>query len=979
MSETFDPKTGELVSIEDPLAAAEALRTGKTQLPADRPVQVRKDDGTIEDIDPQEDRDFLRDLVRGEAPGYRLATSREVEMWDADQRTGEAFFQEFARSLTFGASDEIQARLSDDPLETRQDLQTVREANPNATLAGGLVGDVGSALASGGTSLAAKGAAKVVPRLAGGAKRLLGRAPMGLATQAAEKGGQIAGRAVTKALGGSTAAQIAGGATKLAAEGAIDAATFTLRELNTQQILTQEDVSGEEAIAALGHNALYGVGGMLALGGGAKALGAGGRAVGRGVARAGEKAAELVPKQARETLQDIYNKVTGKQLAPGRADDAMRAIARQEKAQKVVSQNASAARKLYGDDVAESVQLISSNPEMRKAALDPDGFRSAAQKRARKAATEFDSAIAESTNRLVMEGKSDIWRRTINKDITDDAVVQAEQLLLRGDDVLEAMSGLERGAYRKGTGAKNMERVLQNFQEQVGIRRALIQDGSDAVESSRVVMEQLDSFKRQVYTAAESAYLTGRSEAGDTLQSLADETRELLERSDLWGEAADAQREINEKWHERIAASKAYTLRSMTGDAGVTSPLNRMRQAQEVKKEFISKLFDEAQDLDPVTREHYLRYLQKSQETAEVAAKYGFEGAEQALPKMQAARAELDDALRQADVLAETKSRLANADRKISENFDNVSLISSSSTILAGTALGGASGGLAGAGLANFLARGRARLKDPIRHAARAIDAAESGVERRGLLQELGEWAHPQVVRALSAVRKTREVVNRTGESLVSGVRRAGPIAIVNITSERFTERAQRVYDDTDADGLEDFAQTGEYAQRMTEAFGRGRQFLRDKLPPQCLPDAFSGGRVKDAGEYERWRFMQYVEAVENPLGVLDQLSQGEDSSLGMEALREVYPDLVNNLQSSVVEKLQSRKKPVDYETRLRLEQIFPELRQSVAPGPPVQAAPERMAASQPPPEPGLPVQAPDSNDKISLNTERLRTRMQQA
>ena len=76
--------------------------------------------------------------------------------------------------------------------------------------------------------------------------------------------------------------------------------------------------------------------------------------------------------------------------------------------------------------------------------------------------------------------------------------------------------------------------------------------------------------------------------------------------------------------------------------------------------------------------------------------------------------------------------------------------------------------------------------------------------------------------------------------------------------------------------------------------------------------------RTYQPSEQEMYKFKKYLEAVQNPLVVMQHLKRGQISREGVEAISFVYPELYVEMQGNVFKQL-DKKVEVDYEQRLQL------------------------------------------------------------
>lgn len=270
-------------------------------------VNVVGEDGTIAELDPSKPElaQFLADTVAGRT-AFRLATGPEVDDIAAEEEFGDrpiaAVVAGAARGLSLGISDLVAAESP----AARRTLQGLRERNPGASLAGEVAGAVAPAFATGGTSLAARGAAA---------------APASLVA----RGSLALEQGVTRALGRTAAegfgARVAQRATAEAAAGAFEGAAFGVGEVISENALSDRDLTAEALLAGAADGALLGTLGGAAIGGG---LGAAGSLFGRTRAlTSGPRGAAT--REGRRALQDLHLRATGQPLADDAADAMVRA------------------------------------------------------------------------------------------------------------------------------------------------------------------------------------------------------------------------------------------------------------------------------------------------------------------------------------------------------------------------------------------------------------------------------------------------------------------------------------------------------------------------------------------------------------------------------------------------------------------------------------------------------------------------------
>lgn len=98
--------------------------------------------------------------------------------------------------------------------------------------------------------------------------------------------------------------------------------------------------------------------------------------------------------------------------------------------------------------------------------------------------------------------------------------------------------------------------------------------------------------------------------------------------------------------------------------------------------------------------------------------------------------------------------------------------------------------------------------------------------------------------------------------------------------------------------------------------------FLQQKIPVSFASKGALSEVLKKAytpSTLEMAKFERYLQAIENPLSVLDDLEKGKVSRESIEAIQAVYPKLYEKIQIEVMEKIQDAPDAIDYKKRLQL------------------------------------------------------------
>ena len=105
--------------------------------------------------------------------------------------------------------------------------------------------------------------------------------------------------------------------------------------------------------------------------------------------------------------------------------------------------------------------------------------------------------------------------------------------------------------------------------------------------------------------------------------------------------------------------------------------------------------------------------------------------------------------------------------------------------------------------------------------------------------------------------------------------------------------------------------------------------FLSSKLPVPARNSSMKLNPMLEINEKpiiskpELNKFMKYVDAVEDPIGVIDDLASGKVSNESIETLKTVYPLIFEQLKNSIIEKVALSKEPIPFDKRILMGLIF--------------------------------------------------------
>lgn len=111
-------------------------------------------------------------------------------------------------------------------------------------------------------------------------------------------------------------------------------------------------------------------------------------------------------------------------------------------------------------------------------------------------------------------------------------------------------------------------------------------------------------------------------------------------------------------------------------------------------------------------------------------------------------------------------------------------------------------------------------------------------------------------------------------------------------------------------------------AEAMSQRLAAAVAFLSSKLPRDPSPGTSLFARSWEPSSLEIAKFERYLQAVENPMSVLEDLESGTLTREGVETLESVYPDLYQRIQEQASE-LVAENPEMSYEKRLQLGSLL--------------------------------------------------------
>lgn len=873
MPEVFDFAQNHVVSIPDEAVAA-AVGSGQFGLHKSEEVPVIAPDGQRGTVSADKAGEAFRS-------GYQFETEAQRQEHAKEQQYGQglaplqAGVEGAARGATFGLSDLL---LSKSGLVDREGMAERQKRNPAAALTGELAS---AALLNPLGSLGI--GAKVAGRLGAGvdtAARVAGVAPKAVSAI----GGALEG------LGAKAAGALVGGEGSLAARAtgkalglAVESEAYNISHNLSEAALGDKDITAERLLANSGQ---------------ALAVGAG---LGFGMpvaAAAGQALAEKAKTSIDRTMGLLRDKVL-----PSAANAIVEPVAS-------MSAAASGAAKADVADVL-SKPFTTEGAAMRKDLLE--GMTPEARD---KIAREFMGSLDETfkaTKQATRQAFDTARPQEVERLLADvpiqGAAAKAEELLGAAKGAIAEMRAQPDVFTQRGLIAK-LETSVNGFEGR------LVNDG---VGSTSELFNLADDFKRTIDKQTAKWGKNIPAEAIDTVdkvRGVRDMVKGFLEDPEAFGEAATRQQQFNGAFNAQRNAEKEML--RLFGDKAVSPSGASYRKLSSVKIDtYLRQVGSGRGDIRDEALQNWLQTSKAlTEQIAESHAKAGIDTFDKA-----GLQSLLDKSIK-ARGTAEQQFSDLNKLRAL----DPFGQFGTSQIVLGGLP------GIAKAmvdqikspsGLVKTLSAAEGAVLGTSKRIGQAVDAFTSVAKKGAAAVPARELAAPLIVhelgKAFGVIDPKRRRAEGPGDKKAEAFDRAmhGLSAMVSNPGDA-------------AGKLEGgLAHLAEHAPETRNAVVAKQlsaaQFLYDKAPKNpaaemSLNPLIEAWRPSDA-EIAKWE--RYAAAVQDPLGVLDEVESGTVSNEAIEALRAVYPNLYNEIQQTFAGKLGELQKQLPYQKRLTLSALF--------------------------------------------------------
>jgi hypothetical protein len=639
-----------------------------------------------------------------------------------------------------------------------------------------------------------------------------------------------------------------------------------------------------------------GVGGLIggALGGAIDGLLVGGGELGRRLLRSRSSASTT-----REATGAVVERALGREPAPGVVDAVLERVGRAGTAGLDDEGRAFVQRALRPGE--EGRQL--------RAAIDAgDSIVDDVTREARRQLDDLDQ-LTRATEDF---SKGELKRGQVRRLVRDDAIDLVAEEGAGQFASLRALAQQIEGdtAIAGGKGfARRMTGAIDEYEAQFA--RAVEQGGADGAADALIA---LDRMKRRLGTYVESVTRSPDLRiVAQEFEGAYEQLRVALEREDLFGGAAAAQREINAAWSPLIKRRRVFdrTFRTETGEADgfrslrgadsakINSWLQNTGTARASSQDDLFSAFveEQSQFLQSVARHYDL--------PDDVVGAIG--AAQRVTSELQETLGRVRTSVAARNQLREVSSQLADRD----------GLLGGILSPITGGLVGGAPGAVVGAALS------------AVRRPDQIIRMMAS-LERMGLTFEARQGA------AISAFVKS---VSRTGSragSATRALRNAGAVLSGQQVAERYNRAVETLTAVGDPQALLDRLQTTtarigdrapEHAAHLTATVARATTFLASRIPPGAMqPPTVGAPALTPADlvpEEEQREFLRIAAVVDDPLTVLDDAAAGTLTREQVEALWAVYPAMAQSMTVAVTESIADRSEPLPYEGRVSVSLLL--------------------------------------------------------
>lgn len=774
-----------------------------------------------------------------------------------------------ARGATFSTSDLLLTKgFGVDP----EYLRKIDEANPATSMMGELGTIAAGALLSGGASTGGLlRSALAGPRAAARAGLKLEKGARKLMTPLAEKGlfGRAAQRAISTGAGSS-----------------IESALYTGSQMISEAALGNPSEVADNLISEIGYGTLLGFG----IGG---ALGAGFTAaseLGKGVGRMSRKTAD--------SMVDMWERQTGNRALPGLKDLAYKAWSKT--AGIVTGKGDELAQ--FGTKEARRIGTQNLDDLTNSLAREGSDLENVIIK-------DFDT-ISDFTQEL----KPSQIQRLVKPGMDDQVIEMSDSVITKLKKQLAEMKDAGVGAYGDQAFIRKLMKNIDN--RDFNVDMAAARKGENV---SATIHNVLDNLKRDIGKQAKKLGNRAKDSADmatfDAYRNMYEDLRKSLELEDLFGNAAKAQKTLNEGWTQFLE-SQGYRAKNRLQRVAGGEAFERVFKADPGGfKSFFKNIGNADNDMD---MDYWLKHWDDRANVARSHAKaYGW--TKSSHPKQMAAIERIESKTKELRKLYDRASKevgLINQLKSL-EEASRASGFAAEVGGLGGFLLGGAPGAAAGFALGSVMNPGRIvrQLATIDRIASKSKGSVRSSIssfarkasKRKGKPSKVKRLVAPTSVGALSrhtGIKDQQEAFTKTVDELTKIA--SDP----NYAADKLESSVASIQN-----------VAPQLATQVQLKARRAISYLTHKMPKNPgRPTVFKSPWKPTPSQIDKME--RIVQVFDNPMSVLKDLENGTLSAESVEALGILYPEMYKQIVYQLTENM-DKLQDLPYKERMQLSIMF--------------------------------------------------------
>jgi len=507
----------------------------------------------------------------------------------------------------------------------------------------------------------------------------------------------------------------------------------------------------------------------------------------------------------------------------------------------------------------------------------------------------------------------------------DSAAARLEAFKKTGEarDLIRMMRE-NRGTYQSATQIEQLERAVKDFEKRIGVvqRRTRVPGVQtppgigvvervldDTTPTAAEVFAAIDRFKKDLAPIGKLGVSASATEeaAVREVNKLGESVMSMLENGTLFGDAAAAQ----QRWNKLYARLKGATKKMLNKDLGRKEGYVAGHEEWVIDPKDVQELFEKLGEPGNELRKRDVQdWLDAASEVAGALA-----DDKELQRRLAATYGDVKGMARLSKAMADLKRIRGNTE------LASVAMGNWSAKAAVGGALGLAAGGpmgaIVGAAIGPNLVRGAIHVVD------RALEQRTQLIRRYSRVmagtQKLpaGRVSVPTTLKILERSYFSSEQRERPKNKEAAYKRQIADLKALSDDPERLQANITRALEPVQREHPQLAAATAALALRKVEYL-----LAKAPEPPRTSP-LTPAWQAPAPAESEIDRWAKILRAVEDPLSVLEDLAHGRLSVEAATALRELEPELFEEMKREMIQAIEETGKSVSYEDRLQLSLFF--------------------------------------------------------